>query len=71
MTGKHLDDATKRTVEDIRNGYCSMGAIRNVIFRNKGSILSISNIQYLCQKLKRDSNDISDAEFENMSNVDI
>ena len=70
MTGKHLDDATKRTVEDVRNGYCSMGAIRNVIFRKKGSILSIANIRYLCQKLKRDSNDISDAEFENMSNVD-
>ena len=44
VTGRHLPQDMKNSVNQMMDGYVSRSAMRNMIFRRTGKILSIPNI---------------------------
>ena len=70
ISTRHLPKDIRNCIKYMNNSYANLGNMRNVIYKNTGSILSLPNISYMCKKMKEGSGDIQDELERNKSSVD-
>ena len=52
IAARHLPTCIRKCISYMNNAHTNHGSMRNVIYKNTGTILSLQNIRYLCQKRK-------------------